>query len=255
MSGAIAQRANETTKALGGKARTSGRRSRLLALAERGDPRSPSTARSRRADARRRRRERPLLRRRHEDLPGRRARRRPPRRAHDRRPDEARPADDVAEDLLGQAPAPSEGRAAARRGRHRRFRRRRCRSSSTASSRARRRSASSSSRARCACAFPPRDESVRRSRSSDVIDTSLQERASGRGDDGDRRHTPRSISQRRSTSAGRPPARAAASTRAVRACRSSACAAPSCYSRRERDHLRERGTHRCPQHTARAPRL
>ena len=70
MSGAIAERANQTTKALGGKVSylwatvavfSRWQNSEIRALRRRRDPR--------RADARRRRRERALLRRRHADLP------------------------------------------------------------------------------------------------------------------------------------------------------------------------------------------
>ena len=61
---------------------------------------------------------------------------------------------DAAEDLLGHAPPPPEGRAAPRRRSSRSTPTRRCRSSSTASSRARRRCGSRSFRARCGCAFP-----------------------------------------------------------------------------------------------------
>ena len=57
---------------------------------------------------------------------------------------------DDAEGLPGHAPPPPEGRAPARRGRLGRLRRARCRCSSTASSRGRRRCGSSSSPRRCA---------------------------------------------------------------------------------------------------------
>ena len=63
---------------------------------------------------------------------------------------------DAAEDLPRQAPAAPEGRAPARRASSPSTPTRRCRSSSTASSRGRRRRASRSSRARSACACPPR---------------------------------------------------------------------------------------------------
>ena len=61
---------------------------------------------------------------------------------------------DDAEDLPGHAPPPPEGGAAPRRGGQRRLGTSRCRSSSTASSPGRRRCASSSSRRRSACGCP-----------------------------------------------------------------------------------------------------
>ena len=63
---------------------------------------------------------------------------------------------DAAEDVPRQAPPPPEGGAAARRASSRSTPTRRCRSSWTASSRGRRRRASRSSRARSACGCPPR---------------------------------------------------------------------------------------------------
>ena len=70
MSGAIAERANQTTKALGGKVVVPlGDGRGLLTLAELRDPALRRRRDPRRADARRRRRERALLRRRHADLP------------------------------------------------------------------------------------------------------------------------------------------------------------------------------------------
>ena len=70
MSGAIAARANETTKALGGKASYLWATFRVFAalVADRG-PGDRRRRAARGADDRRRRRQRPLLRRRHEDLP------------------------------------------------------------------------------------------------------------------------------------------------------------------------------------------
>ena len=113
MSGAIAQRANDTSKALGAKASYLWATFAVFAA---GPPWRRSLTvddeTAQRQDVRRRRRERPLLRRRDEDVPGCAARRRPPRRRHDRRRDEARSRPDDAEDLPRHpSPAP-EGRGA-----------------------------------------------------------------------------------------------------------------------------------------------
>ena len=153
MSGAVAKRTNESSKALGGKVVVPLVDARgLRALAEHrggGDGRRRAPLRP---DARGDRRQRPLPRRRDEDVPRGEPRRRPLRRPADRRRDEGRPRPDDAEDLPRHAPPPPEGRAAPRRGGVGRRGRAAARSSSTASSRERRPSGSRSCRRRCACA-------------------------------------------------------------------------------------------------------
>ena len=145
MSGAIAQRANETSKALGGKVSYLWATLAVFARWQTDEVRVSVDDESRSGRMHRRdRRERPLPRRRDDDLPGRRARRRPLRRAPDRRRDEARPRARRCRrstaartsrtrrlELLRGAPSPSTPTS-------------RSRSSSTASSRGRRRSASRS---------------------------------------------------------------------------------------------------------------
>ena len=141
MSGAIAKRTNETSKALGGKVSYAWATFAVFSRWRNGEVTVRGRRRgAHRPDARRDRRQRPLPRRRDEDAARRRAGRRPLRRAPDRRPDQARPGADPAEDLPRHAPAPPEGDAAAGRGR-------RDRVSRAVAGRARRRAARDDARA------------------------------------------------------------------------------------------------------------
>ena len=155
MSGAIAQRANDTSKAFGGKVSYLWATFAVFARWSNSEVEVSVDGETRQApDARRHRGQRPLHRRRDEDRTRCRARRRHLRRAADRRHLETRSGADDAEDLPRHASSPPEGRTAARRASERGCSRSRSRSSSTANSPARRPRASRSSRRRCGFASP-----------------------------------------------------------------------------------------------------
>ena len=110
MSGAVAQRANGMSKALGGKVDVLLRAHARVPRVEEHRGHGPLDDGERRGPhARRDRRERRVARRRDEARPGRSPGRRPVRRRPDRRRGEARLPHDRAEDLQGQARPPPEG--------------------------------------------------------------------------------------------------------------------------------------------------
>ena len=115
ISGAVAKRTNESSKALGGKASYLWSTLAVFARWHNAEVRRAGRRRARAgADARGGRRQRPLPRRRNEDVPRGEPRRRPLRRPPDRRRDEGRPRPHAAEDLPGHASPPPEGGAPAR---------------------------------------------------------------------------------------------------------------------------------------------
>ena len=153
MSGAVAKRTNESSKALGGK--VSYLWSTLAVFARWQNTEVRVTGRRRaalRTDARGDRRQRPLPRRRDEDVPGGEPGRRPLRRPADRRRDEAPTSSRRCRRSTGAPISPTRRPSCCAARRSRSTRASRSRSSSTASSRGRRRCASSSCRGRCACA-------------------------------------------------------------------------------------------------------